>query len=135
MANVVASRILNDGPRNYVVWVNMEADGSGDEVHFPIAQASQADCDHFTIKSIKGTVLGEFGLRLDFDGATKVPFLNTQVPSVPGQTESLDLDYYHTGGIPDPQMANYTGDIVLSTDGFTAAGDAAQFQIHMTKHQ
>lgn len=135
MANTVTTQLVNDGPRNVVAHINIEADGSGDETDFPVIDPTLLTpvCDHFSVRSIQGTITGEFGVKLAFGGTSPVTIVNVQVPTVANQTDQIDFDFF--AGLPDPQSPNYTGVIELSTDGMTAAGDAAQIHIHMTKHQ
>jgi hypothetical protein len=134
MPNTVVSQILNDGPRNYVLSLIIEADGSGDEIQYPIADAALAGCDHFSVKRLDASVSGEFGLRLDFGGTSPATFLHVQAPTVPTTSTDINLDYTRTGGIPDPEMPNYDGTIILTTDGMDSAGDAANVHLWLTKH-
>ena len=136
MANVVVTRVLDDGPKNYVVHIIIEADGSGDEIRFPVIDPTGVTpvCDHFSIQRIDGTLAGEFGIRLSFGGTTEVPFIDIQKPSIPTSSTEVDHDYHRTGGIPDPKVANYNGTITLTTDGMDAAGDSAMIHLEMTKH-
>ena len=147
MANIVNSRVLNDGPRNHVVQILIEADGgSGDEISFPVVASNLVDpvCDRFSVKRVQGLISGRFGVRLAFGGTTEVPFLETR-PSVTlnpsddaevnvPDTTDFDQQYRDIGGIPDPRVSNYTGDIVLTTEGMDTAGETAQILIEMTKH-
>ena len=136
MANVVVSQVTNDGPRNHVVHIQIQADGSGDEISFPVVAPDLVDpvCDRFSVKKIQATISGEFGVRLAFDGTTEVPFMETQAPTVATQTDQINQDYTISGGIPDPQIANYTGAIVLTTDGMDSAGDTAYIHLELIKH-
>lgn len=146
MANSVISRVLNDGPRNHVIQLLIEADGSGDEISFPVVAPNLVDpvCDHFSIKRIQAVISGRFGVRLAFDGTTEVSFMETVPPialnpsddvevKIPA-TIDFDKQYRGIGGIPDPLVANYTGAIVLTTDGMDTAGETAQILLEMTKH-
>jgi hypothetical protein len=136
MANIVSTRVLNDGPRNHVVQILIEGDGSGDEIKFPVVDPTLVDpvCDRFSVMRVQSAVSGEFGVRLGFGGTTEVPFLDIMVPTVPTTPNEISQDNRDTGGIPDPQVANYTGTIVLTTNGMDATGDSAQIHLELVKH-
>ena len=146
MANIVSSRVMHDGPKNYIVQISIEADGgSGDEISFPVVDPALTDpvCDRFSVNRAQVLTSGRFGVRLAFDGTTEVPFLETVPPITLNPSDDaevntpttvdFDKQYESFGGIPDPKAANYTGAIVLTTDGMDTAGETAQILLELTK--
>ncbi len=146
MANIVNSRVINDGPRNHIVQISITADGgSGDEISFPVVDPTLTDpvCDRFAVNRVQVLTSGRFGVKLAFGGTTEVPFMETVPPitlnpsddaevKTPTTTD-FDKQYGISDGIPDPRVANYAGTIVLTTDGMDTAGETAQIFLELTK--
>jgi hypothetical protein len=124
MANTIAIQKINDGPRNVVVNVYLKSDGStGDVTDSVIIGASSLSGSFTTIKidKIEACFTGFSGI-LEFDGSTDAPFLH-----IPDGQPVL-FDWCKIAGITNNAVAP-TGDITLTTTGFTAATDQGTLTI------
>jgi hypothetical protein len=125
MANIIGIQEIVNGPRNYVVKIDIEGDGAGDETDFELIQADYLECDNVRLDKFWSSLVG-FSASLIWDGPTPVPFL--QIPA--GFDISQDLT--DSGGWPNPKVANYTGNVSLATSGL-GAGEKGTMELHFTK--
>lgn len=124
MANIIGIQELVNGPRNYHVKIDIEGDGSGDETA-PVAEVDYLECGSVRLDRIFAS-LGAFSAHLDWDGATKVPFV--QIPA----SNPIDVDWSYQGGLTNPKMANYTGNVNLVTVGL-GAGEKGTITLEFVK--
>ena len=125
MANIIGIQEINNGPRHYFIRVDIEGDGSGDETQFQLVDTSIINCDNVRLDKVWASLVG-FSAHLEWDGATKIPFL--QIPD----GDPIDPKWCPEGGIPNPKMANYTGDVNLVTSGL-GAGEVGTMTLHFIK--
>lgn len=130
MANTITTQTLNDGNKNTIIKVYLASDGvTGDESDTVVFDASAVvpavtDC---TILGIEGYLIG-FTALLEFDATTDVPAL-----ILPADDQfCFDLDSRY-GGIPNNAGAGKTGDITITTTGFSAATDIGWFILRVKK--
>ena len=112
MPNLVAIQTVNDGPRNHVISINIQGDGSGDEVNAVIIDPNLADpvCTDFSVWRISGSLTG-FEALLTWGGTNK-PLLYTIPNEYP-----IDQDFSRVGGLKNPRQDGYDGTILLTTYG------------------
>lgn len=128
MANTVAIQIIEDGPRNVVIKVYLASDGATGELTDQVifdASALNGIPDTLKVISIDSALTG-FQARLNWDATTDDPLWH--LPLYPA-----NFDFQKFGGIPNPKSTGYTGDILLTTIGFSTLGDDGSFVIHCTK--
>lgn len=119
MANTVAIRNLISGSKKLVVHAYLASDGVAGELADQIlvdVSALPFPASKLTLEKIDYALTG-FSAFLEFDATTDQPLLGllAETPVV--------HDFTCFGGIPDPLAVGTTGDILISTTGFTAAGD------------
>ena len=125
MANIIGVQEINNGPRHYFIRVDIEGDGSGDETQFELVDVDLINCKEVRLDKAWASFTGFFG-HLEWDGATKIPFL--QIPD----GEPIDPSWIPEGGLPNPKVANYTGNVNFVTDGL-GAGELGTMTLHFIK--
>ena len=129
MANTVNKRTVIDGPKIAIIHVYLASDGASgeltDQVIVDVSTLTPAPTS-VSVRRVYGHCTG-FTSTLEFDATTDVAFLN--LPS----GEGFDVNFERFGGLKDNSGAGSTGDIVLTTSGFTAAGDAGWLVIKVEK--
>ena len=123
MANIIGIQEIVNGPRNYVIKVDIEGDGAGDEEGLPLAEVGYLECGTVRLDRIWASLTG-FTASLSWDGPTEIPFL--QIPS------GVEINKAWEGGLPNPKVANYTGNVNLTTDGL-GASEKGTMTLHFTK--
>ncbi len=129
MANLVSLQTIIDGPRNAVIKVFLASDGAAgeltDQVVVDVSALSGAPSKvHLTrvMHCLRG-----FDCLLEFDASTDKPIM-VLTPEGPG-----DACFGKFGGLPNDAGSGVTGDIVLTTVGFTAATDTGWVLLEVTK--
>lgn len=128
MANTVTLRTLVDGPRHAVIHIHLLSDGAAGEL------ADQVLVDVSTLNPVpaKTTVeqiwwdLAGFDLLLEFDATADTTLWKL------GAGEGFQ-DFRSFGGIKDNTGSGSTGDIVATSDGFTAVTDEGTLLIWVRK--
>lgn len=119
MANTVQIQTLQDGGKYAVIKAYLASDGASgeltDQVIFDASTFSGAPTDSTIVKMWAMTTGCAF--NLEWDATTDVPVLNMPAD----MTENFDFECI--GGLPNNAGTGKTGDILLNTSGFTAAGD------------
>lgn len=129
MANTVLIRSLIDGPKEAVIHVFLASDGaSGDLTDQVVVDVSALNPPpaYCVVKSVHSSFSGFSGI-LEFDATTDVGFF--ALPSGFPMKENMEC----FGGIRDNSGTGKTGDILLTTSGFTASGDVGNLIITITK--
>ncbi|RMH21709.1 MAG: hypothetical protein D6698_02320 [Gammaproteobacteria bacterium] len=130
MANTVTKTTLIDGPRHVVVHVYLASDGLAgeltDEVLIDVSALTPSAND-LTLECVWYSLNGFSGV-LEWDATTDVPFLVLQ------DSDCCFMDFRGIGGIPNNAGAGKTGDLTLTTTGFTAAGDAGTITLKCKKN-
>ena len=129
MANTVLTQVLNDGPKNAVLKVYLASDGSSgeltDQVVVDVSALSGAPAK-VSLVGLTATTTG-CSFVLEWDATADVPILGFPADS----EDSFCFEKF--GGLPNNSGAGRTGDVVLSTVGFTAAGDQITLILHVKK--
>jgi hypothetical protein len=129
MANTVNIQVIEDGPKYAVLKVYLASDGaSGELTDQVVVDASTlygAPTD-LTLVALWASTTGA-AFNLEWDATADVPILNFPAD------RAEDFCFKKFGGIPNDAGAGKTGDILLNTTGFTAAGDAATLIVHVKK--
>jgi hypothetical protein len=130
MANTVTTRTILDGPRKAVVEVYVKSDGAAGElsdqniVDISTLTAGRTPA-RVSVCRIQGHLQGFSGL-LEWDQTT-----DAVLHSLP---DSDVFDWEFPVPITNPQGSGYTGDIFLTTAGFTAATDEGTIVFTLNKH-
>lgn len=117
MANTITKTVLEDGPRNLVVLVNISGDASGDETNTLLIDRSAYAVTTDTktvVEKIEGLLSG-FSATLSFDATADLNF--AALPD--GQP--FCYDWTDVGGVSSTKAgAGAVGDILLTTSGLAA---------------
>ena len=128
MANTVDVNVILDTDNLAILHVYLESDGSSGELTDSVifdASALAGAKNAANILRIAGCLSG-FKAKLEFDATT-----DTGALILPQESE-INLDFSGTP-IKNNAGSGITGDIVLSTSGFSAAGDYGFFIITVKK--
>jgi len=131
MANTINTQELIDGTKRTINKIYLASDGVTGElsaqVVFDASAVNPATTDS-TIERIRGYFIG-FSALLEFDATANQPAL------VLPADDQFDFDFTDkfNNGLPNDAGAGKTGDIVLTTTGFTAAGDIGWLEITVRK--
>lgn len=131
MANTVTSQTLLDGSKRTVIKWYFASDGATgeltDQVIFDASAVSPATTDS-SIERIRGYFIGFSGL-VEFDATADVAAV------VLPTDDQFDYSFveWNINGLPNNGGAGVTGDILLTTTGFTAAGDIGWLEITVKK--
>tara|TARA_R100001163_G_C5042358_1_gene180248 strand:- start:547 stop:951 length:405 start_codon:yes stop_codon:yes gene_type:complete len=132
MADAVNVTTIEDGERQLVVQLTNLSDSTGESKVTKIdasalnSNAAGASCNEVRIQEIWAQVHGFDGVQLWYDADTDVVAFNAGV----GWTHQ---DYSNVGGLK-MYGTNATGDILLSTLGTEASGDAYEIVIRAVKY-
>lgn len=128
MANTVDIQTINDGDRNYVIKVYLASDGvTGELAASTLVTASGLNGIPDTLKLVRvHSALTGFQATLYWDATTDDPLIHLSA-------DAIEADFKHFGGIPNPKSAGYTGNVNITTTGFTAAGDEGYFVLEFQK--
>jgi len=128
MANTVEVQTLVDGPRKLIVHVHLDSDGVSGELSAQLLIDASTYTPAFTscyIESIKSNLVG-FSAELLWDATT-----DKHAYQMPDYEQVQD--FREMGGIPNNAGAGKTGDINITTTGFTAAGDSGHIVLTLVK--
>jgi hypothetical protein len=112
MALTAVEQVILNGPRNVVVKYTFGGT-TGDVTALQLVDASDFGVSNLKIKRVKSVLTGFSGALL-WDASTDVDALGL----VEGE---VDHDFTAFGGLTNTKATGYTGDIMLRTDGYTAA--------------
>ena len=130
MANTLNLLTIIDGKRNAVIKAFLASDGASGELTDQVivdVSALLGAPSKVHITKIQSALRG-FDVLLEFDATTDVPIL-TLTP----ESGVSDLCFEHFGGLPNNGGAGVTGDITITTTGFTAAGDTGWLLLEVVK--
>lgn len=130
MTNTVTTRVIVDGPRHAVVHVYLKCDGASgeltDQVVVDVSTLAGAPA-LVTIEELWWNFIG-FDAHLEFDATTDTPAW-----TLTGASGDAHKDFRSFGGIKDTGPTGTTGDVLLTTAGFTAATDQGTLCIKVRK--
>ena len=132
MADAVSTTTIQDGERQLVVQLTNLSDSTGEAKVAKIDVSARATdsrgnaCNEVRIQEVWAQVYGFDGVQLWYDADTDVVAFNAGV----GWTYQ---DFTNVGGIK-MYGTNATGDVLLSTLGTEASGDAYQIIIRAVKY-
>ncbi len=132
MADAVASIVVFEDSRHYVVFLNSLSDGTGESKALKVDKSTLtnstagAEAVALDIDRIDYTITGFTSVKFFWDHAS-----DSSGPVLTG-SGSLDFtgrgglirDFYRTPGLQDPKTADSTGDILL-TSSATSGGNYA----------
>lgn len=117
MADAVDSKVIRNGVTEYSIHLQNNSDGTGEsavaKVDISTLNAGNgAACTYTSILNITGEVWGgEVQLLWDHTTDDEIALLSGFV----------NFDWSYEGGNVDPKTTGGTGDILLTTNGFTAS--------------
>ena len=129
MANTVTKTLLLDSPTMAVLHVYLKSDGSSGELSNVVLFDASALVGAYAASSIEviDCSLAGFSAVLEFDATTDVPVL------VLPADEHFRADYRDMATLRNPQGAGSTGDITITSSGFTVATDEAHIILQVKK--
>jgi hypothetical protein len=127
MANTVEVQTINDGPKNLVIHLHIDGDGTGDlsNVNIIDISALNVPCAKLRLVRLQAEFIG-VSAELKWDATTPIHFM-----VIPDYDVNMDLEY--CGGIPNNAGVGVTGDVLISTTGL-GAGDTGHAVMHFYKH-
>lgn len=128
MANTITKTTLHDGQKNAVTHTYLLSDGSaGDITDNVVVDASGLSPAPSTVRIMKiWWSFSGFTGRLEFDASTDTGGW------VLGDTDGF-MDFTSIGGIQSNAGGGETGDILLTTLGFSAAADMGTLIVQVNK--
>jgi hypothetical protein len=132
MADAVSTTTIQDGERQLVVQLTNLSDSTGEakvtkiDVSTLATDSSGNACNEVRIEEVWAQVYGFDGVQLWYDATTDVVALNLGV----GWTYQ---DFSSVGGLK-MYGSGATGDILLSTLGTEASGDAYEIMLRAVKY-
>ena len=119
MANTVTVTTLLDSPKMAVLHVYLKSDGIVGELANQVLFDASALSGGYAASSLEivDASLAGFSAVLGYDATTDVPVL------VLPTDEHTKVDYRQIVSMKNPQGSGTTGDITITTSGFTAATD------------
>lgn len=133
MANSIVVTKLLDGPRHFILKVDLRADGiDGDLIDYvflnPINDLipSVRTGQNFSVEYITYNLIG-FDAQVEFDSTTD------QLIWVLTQGKESRVDFQEYGGIKDRSGMDATGRLLLTTTGFNNANKSGTFIIRVRK--
>ena len=126
MADAVTSRVLNNGPRSYVVHLTGISDGTGESAVIKVdistlMLASGLAPTKTAIAEVQWSIQGFSSVRILWDHTTD------DTAMVLGQGQGY-MEFATIGNLPDPASSGGTGDILLTSVG---ASTTATYDIAM----
>jgi len=131
MANTITSQTLLDGSKRTIIKWYFASDGVTGELTDQIifdASAVTPACTDSSIERIRGYFIGFSGL-VEFDATADV----AAVVLPTDDQFCYEFKDELIQGLPNNAGAGKTGDILLTTTGFTAAGDIGWLEITVKK--
>ena len=126
MANVVTSQTILDGPRNLVILLTGVLDTSNEARTIKVDVSSYDPVPtKVRVDKIQYSIAGALQVLLDWDATTDVTFA---VLSGQGEIEACKF-----GGLQNNAGAGVTGDIYLTTLGYSAGTVSYTVLLEMTK--
>ena len=126
MANVVTTQTLLDGPRNLVILLTGVLDTSNEARTIKVDVSSYDPVPtKVRVDKIQYSIAGALQVLLDWDATTDVTFA---VLSGQGEIEACKF-----GGLQNNAGAGVTGDIYLTTLGYSAGTVSYTVLLEMTK--
>lgn len=131
MANTVTSQTILDGSRRLVIKWYLSSDGVAGELTDQIVVDVSALTPAATSVSLERVIwsINGFDAILEWDATADVEILR-----LGANASTSDLCMKDFGGIWNNAGVGVTGDIVLTTSGFTAVGDAGTIILICTKN-
>ncbi len=132
MANTIAIRKVNDGPRNVVVHVYLASDGATGELTDqvlidPVADLGLTKGQRMSVECITSSMSG-FHARVEFDTGLvedKMIWVITE--------DGSESKFENIGGLRDKSGLDGTGKFQITTTGFTSLGDEGSMIIQIKK--
>lgn len=128
MANTVETTTLVDGSRDLIVRIHLDSDGASGELSNQVIVDASTFTPAFTevkLMKIKSNLIG-FTAELIWDADT-----DAHAWVCPDYEQNMD--FTDMGGIPNANLTNPTGDILLTTSGFTATTDTGHILLYLKK--
>lgn len=130
MANTVTLRTIEDGPNRAIVHAYLKSDGTSGELTDQVV----VDVSTLTPAPTKVTIEKMWYSLVGFDGMLEFDATADKAGWKIQQGTDTHMDFTCFGGIKDDTGAGSTGDVLLTTAGFTAATDEGTIVIQVRKN-
>jgi hypothetical protein len=135
MANTVNTTLLLTGPRNVVLFIYLESDGTSGELTGEVildpatlVPPSPGGEDFILVET--WSELSGFDALLSYEAVAPGAPMPVWSFTPTGRGHQCFKDF---GGIPDLSGLDATGKVLLSTNGFTASGDRGSLVLMFTR--
>ena len=133
MAATATQQVLNNGHRNLILKYTI-AGTTGDAAAVKLVDASTftdangvaLGANSLTLIKVQSSLTG-FSAKLLWDASTDIDLV--ELPT----GENLVQDFSEFGGIKDNGGSGSTGDVMITTTGYTASGDGGSFVLYFKK--
>jgi hypothetical protein len=126
MTDVVATQVLHDGPRNYIVRLSSVSDGTGESAVVKVDPSTLFGAPvGLALDKIKYTTAG---MAVQMHWEADAPDLLWSFPS----DDTNELDFCRIGGLQNPKSTGQTGKVTLTTSGHTS-GDTYNIVLQFRK--
>ena len=115
MGDAVTSTTIIDGPRNVVMAFTNVSDGTGESAVAKVDVSALVPIPTTVNITRIYAVTAGMSVRLLWDATTDVTIIDLP------EDECVDLDFKSFGGLRNTKATGYTGDILFTTIGHTAA--------------
>ncbi|TFH46938.1 MAG: hypothetical protein E4H01_09145 [Lysobacterales bacterium] len=134
MANIVTTKLLLNGPRNAIVLVYLESDGATGELDKetlvdPVVDLGLLDGARISLEYVAYNFAG-FDARLEF--ASGLVDNNRKWVLSEGTNHPIDLGRF--GGLYDDSTVDGTGQLQITTIGFTSSTDMGSIMLQLRKY-
>lgn len=130
MSNIVIKQILQNGPKNILLYVYLKSDGTeGELTNYPVLDPSDVQLDTNTLFTVTQIwhACSWFDVMLSFDDV--VPYPSWNIPRDAG--DYTDLRYF--GGLKDQSGIDHTSKLLITTTGFAPEGSVGTLVIELKK--
>lgn len=131
MSNIVIKQILQNGPKNALIYVYMKSDGTeGELTNYVLLDPSDLQMDsstQFTVTQI-WHAFSWFDAMLSFDDLVPYPSWNL----TRDQDAYTDLRYF--GGLKDQSGIDHTSKLLITTSGFAPDGSVGTLIVELKKN-
>jgi len=133
MAATATQQVINDGPRNLVLKYTI-AGTTGDITATKLVDASTFNdkngnavgANGLKLMAVQSSLTG-FSAKLSWDATTDVDLI--ELPT----DQEYSVDFTEIGGITDNGGSGSTGDVMITTTGYTASGDGGVIVLYFKK--
>jgi len=134
MANTVNRKLLLNGPRDAIMVVFLKSDGVSGELEKatlidPVVDLGLRAGSRVSLQYLVHNFVG-FNARLEFASG----LVDNNYKWVLPENSDHPIDFSVFGGLLDDSTVDGTGELQITTEGFTAAGDQGSLIVRVRKY-